>query len=100
MRDTRPAWRNSTRRARLPANWDSELRPAVFARDGTICHWCGQPGADEIDHIIPGDDHSLDNLGPIHGWRTQQRCHVHKSAAEGAVRRPRLNRPEERHPAL
>lgn len=102
MADPRPAWRNSTRASRLPPNWFSVIRPAVFRRDGRICHVCGQDGADDVDHLRAGDDHALDNLAPIHSWRTPQRCHAKKSAAEGAaasIRRRRF-RPPEPHPGL
>lgn len=98
--DPRPAWRNSNRKGRLPANWRSEVRPQVFELYGDRCHWCGEPDADEVDHVVPGDDHRIENLRPIHGWRTRQRCHAKKSAAEGGAARPRLNRPEEPHPAF
>jgi hypothetical protein len=96
----RAAWEGSTRRQRLPPNWDSEIRPAVFALYGDVCHMCGQLGADEVDHVEQGDDHRLENLRPIHGWRTPQRCHVYKSSREGAAARPRLHRPPEVHPGL
>lgn len=96
----RTAWEGSTRRRRLPANWDSELRPAVFARDGDVCWWCGEPGADEIDHKKRGDDHRLENLGPIHGWRTGRDCHKKKSSQEGHAARLTRNRPPDVHPAL
>lgn len=36
---------------------------------GTVCHLCGQPGADTADHLLPrshGGDDSLDNLRPAH----------------------------------
>lgn len=105
-------WRGSTRSSRLPKNWRTEIRPAAFARYGDICHICNQPGADEIDHLIPGDDHSLENLRPIHGWRTGLRCHTRKSSAEGRraaqakgqtpkppIRPKRLRDPEP-HPGL
>jgi 5-methylcytosine-specific restriction endonuclease McrA len=96
----RQPWEGSTRSERLPANWSSEIRPAVFARWGRTCHWCGEGGADEVDHVIAGDDHSQKNLRPIHSWRTEQKCHSKKSAAEGNAARPRLHRPPEQHPAL
>lgn len=92
-------WQGSDRKARLPADWQTRIVPAVFARDGDICHWCGQPGADEVDHKRRGDDHRLVNLAPIHGWRTPQRCHARKSALEGVAAR-RTTRPPEPHPAL
>ena len=98
--DGREPWQDSTRKQRLPANWDSEIRPAVFGRDGDICWVCGERGADEVDHKTPGDDHRLENLAPIHSWRTRQACHASKSGREGAAARPRLNRPPVIHPGL
>jgi 5-methylcytosine-specific restriction protein A len=97
---TRPAWDGSTRRERLPDNWTTEIVPAVFAEYGDTCHVCQESGADEVDHVIRGDDHSLQNLRPIHGWRTPQGCHKKKSSQEGAAARPRLARPAEPHPAF
>lgn len=29
------------------------LRAQVFTRDGDVCHICGQPGADTVDHVVP-----------------------------------------------
>ncbi|TDC02109.1 HNH endonuclease [Micromonospora fluostatini] len=89
----------STRRARLPEDWPAR-REAVFRRDGDTCHVCLLPGADEVDHVVPGDDHRLENLAPIHSWRTPQRCHALKTSAEGNAARPRLYRTPERHPGL
>lgn len=94
------AWEGSTRRSRLPANWASEIVPAVKKRDQGICWWCGLPGADEVDHKQRGDDHSLDNLGMIHGWRTPYGCHKKKSSAEGNAAKIPRHQPPEIHPAL
>lgn len=47
----------------------TELRAAVLGAKGTVCHLCGYPGADTIDHLIPrslGGDNSVDNLAPAH----------------------------------
>lgn len=102
----RTPWDGSTRRSRLPANW-AQLRADASRRNPMhICHWCGLPGGDELDHKRPGDDHSLDNLDWIHGRRAVARgvsarnCHGEKSAGEGAAARPREKRPPEIHPAL
>jgi 5-methylcytosine-specific restriction endonuclease McrA len=50
----------------------------VFATKGDVCHICGHPGSDAIDHVLPlapvqGDpdelarrDNDLDNLRPAH----------------------------------
>lgn len=92
-------WQGSDRKLRLPPNWYTEIRPAVFARYGRTCYWCGEPGADDVDHLRAGDDHSIANLRPIHSWRTPQRCHSIKSSAEGVAAR-RTDRPPETHPSL
>ena len=47
-----------------------ELTALTLAEYGTICHLCGEPGADTADHIVPrsaGGDDSLANLRPAHG---------------------------------
>jgi 5-methylcytosine-specific restriction protein A len=95
-------WRGSNRSARLPSDWASRIVPLVFATYGDHCHVCGQPGADEVDHVRAGDDHSLTNLRPIHGRGTPQRCHARKSSAEGNAARwkVRQRREPERHPGL
>lgn len=94
-------WTNSNRVNRLPPGWYRVMRPRVFAQWGTICHICRKDGADQIDHLVPGDDHSLDNLRPAH-----KACHSKKSAQEGvearARRRADLKHPSTResHPGL
>lgn len=94
-------WRkDANRRKRLPPGWEARVRPLVFAVYGTTCHLCGQPGADTVDHLKPGDDHSLENLRPAH----DDPCHRHKSAHEGVAARAALReavkRPTEPHPGL
>ncbi|MEV4492712.1 HNH endonuclease [Micromonospora coxensis] len=81
------AWEGSTRRERLPKNWPA-LRARVLKRDGYVCQFvwrnergrmeqCGKP-ATEVDHIRPGDDHSMENLrAACHA------CHQYKSSREG-----------------
>ena len=104
------AWENSNRKARLPPNWD-QLREAVLRRDNYKCKWwlltdeggktfCGAP-ANQADHKIAGDDHSMGNL--------QALCephHARKSSREGgqaagkrrAEIRKRFRREPEVHP--
>jgi 5-methylcytosine-specific restriction protein A len=93
-------WKGSTRSARLPRDWP-QRRAAVWRRDGDRCWWCGGPGADEIDHKQRGDDHRLENLGPIH-QDVAPYCHRKKSSAEGNQQRwqYRMAREPERHPGL
>lgn len=97
-----PGWQGSTRRRRLPKNWPN-LRRATFERDGQQCteqlgdgSRCPGP-AEECDHIVPGDDHRLENL--------TSKCKAHhrrKSGQEGnrARSKPTLRRPAEQHPGL
>ncbi len=78
-------WRDSDRRSRLPANWES-LRKQVHRRDNSQCQVrlpsgsrCLEPAVD-VDHIRAGDDHRLSNLRCICDWH-----HSKKSAREGAM---------------
>jgi 5-methylcytosine-specific restriction protein A len=94
-------WAGSDRRERLPADWTAR-RVRVLRRDGYRCqardslgHRCGMP-ANQVDHIDPGDDHSLENLQALCRWH-----HARKSSAEGNAahrRRPSTRRPPEPHP--
>lgn len=95
-----PGWKGSTRRSRLPADWYTTIRPRILARDRGICHVCGKLGADQVDHLKPGDDHRDSNLAAIH----EIPCHRTKSGREGAAaraakRKPR-RRPPRHHPGL
>lgn len=76
------AWSSSDRRSRLPADWPTR-REQVLVRDGRVCQWrvggrkCGAPARD-VDHVVPGDDHSYSNLRAL--------CSAHhqrKSSGEG-----------------
>ena len=97
------AWDTSDRKARLPSDW-STRRVRVLRRDGYKCQardslnvMCGEP-ANQVDHIKPGDDHSLENLQALCRWH-----HARKSSAEGAAARrprPRQAREPEQHPGL
>lgn len=100
-----PGWSGSDRRSRLPANW-SALRSKRLQLDGSRCRWltngerCNQP-ASEVDHIKPGDNHSLANLRSLCTWH-----HAKKSGGEGAAARAAaikrakgLYRRKETHPS-
>ena len=95
------AWSTSTRAQRLPKGWTT-LRRTVLARDHHTCqaitHTPDCDGrATEVDHIIPGDDHRLENLQGL-----SQPCHLAKTRAEDAARRQsardQARRPQEDHP--
>lgn len=77
-------WASSTRRERTVSGWEQQRRARrVIATHHGICHWCGQPGADEADHVIPLSEDGPDteeNMRPIHA----RPCHAEKTAAEAA----------------
>lgn len=73
-------WQGTTRRERLPSDW-STRRLIVLKRDKGICYICGKAGADTVDHVLAGDDHSLSNLRPVHD-RTPPHCHRFKTSRE------------------
>lgn len=75
-------WAGSTREARLPDNWH-QLKAQAHARNPRhVCHLCGGPGGDTLDHVEAGDDHSLANLEWAHD-RAAPHCHRYKSSREG-----------------
>jgi len=93
-------WKGSTRSARLPGDWPQRTA-YIWARDGDTCWICKQPGADQIDHKEPGDNHHPSNLAPIH-QDVPPYCHRHKTSREGNAARWRYKqtRPPEPHPGL
>lgn len=99
----RSRWHTSDRRGRLPANWEA-VRRQVAERAHYECQakvhavGCNGVGTD-CDHIVPGDNHSLDNLQ----WLSAE-CHKAKTARESAERNTRRKQmrlhPSETHPGL
>lgn len=58
----------------------------VMRKHFAICHVCGKPDADQIDHVIPlaqGGLDELDNLRPIHS----KPCHQQKTQSEARAGR-------------
>jgi 5-methylcytosine-specific restriction enzyme A len=96
------SWDTSGRRAQLPSNWGT-IRRRILERDQ---HRCTAPThvdacdgtATEVDHIHDPGDHSDDNLRSLNHWCHQQRTLAQAAAAR--ARRPRAQRPPERHPGL
>lgn len=93
----------SARAERLPSDWQTR-RMRVLRRDRYCCQardslgvQCGAP-ANQVDHVLPNDDHDYDNLQALCRWH-----HDRKSSAEGAAaRRPkaRQSRDPEPHPGF
>jgi 5-methylcytosine-specific restriction protein A len=97
------AWEGSDRRAHLPSNWLELREKAHLLNPRHICHACGQPGGEALDHKNGDrDDHRQENLDWIHDWRSVRagvspvNCHQRKTRRD----RPSLWRPKEQHPAL
>lgn len=94
------SWKSSRRRQQLPHNW-AEIRLPVLRDAGYVCELRLEGvcigTANEVDHIVRGNDHSRANLRAV-CWR----CHAKKSSAEGNARMRELRalrkRPQERHP--
>lgn len=70
----RQAWEGSTRRRRLPKDWNRR-RARILRRD-PICRECRAAPAREVDHIDGTDNHEPSNLQglchPCHTIKTQQ----------------------------
>lgn len=103
-----PGWQGSDRRERLPADWQSSIRPRILKRDGYRCTARDQDGtrceelATDVDHVRRGDIHEDWNLTSLCSWH-----HDRKSAKEGAAaaaRKKAANRKRfrrvETHPGL
>jgi hypothetical protein len=100
-----PGWKGSTRRATLPPNWATVIRPAVLARDGYRCMHirdddtrCPERATD-VDHLGDRDDHRLENLAAKCGWHHRRKSGTQGARAANARRLPR-KRPPEPHPGL
>ena len=85
-------WETSSRRLRVRVSGSVEQARAkrILERFLYACHWCGNAGADQVDHVVPlaeggADDDS--NLAPIHA----EPCHRVKTQGEA-------QRSRERHP--
>ncbi len=95
----RPAWQGSTRKETLPANWFSEIRPAVLERDGYQCQLRFEElcigDANQVDHKGDRLDHRLEMLQAACGP-----CHQRKSSQQGRAARISERRPPEAHPAF
>ena len=100
-------WAGSDRRDRLPADW-SKIRSRVLKRDGHRCTHTDEDGArchsraTDVDHIIPGDDHSSSNLRSLCAYHHQKKSGREGGAALAAKKRRNAQKFKrvERHPGL
>lgn len=98
-------WAHSTGHDRTrTAEWKRTVA-RIHTRDRGICHLCGGPGADAVDHVIPVSGGGADddaNLAAVHD-RHPPHCHRYKTSAEGhaaQAARGHQRRPPEAHPGL
>ena len=95
-------WDNTGRAERLNTRTGWERQDAArrtLRLHNSVCHVCGKPGADQVDHVIPlaeGGTDTDDNRRPIHA----EPCHRNKTADESRRGRKTRKRPPERHPGL
>jgi 5-methylcytosine-specific restriction protein A len=96
-------WNDSDRKQRLPDNWASEIVPRIKKRDQNRCTWrlpskarCPRRGTD-VDHRIPGDDHSDRNLQLLCAHHHRMKTGMDNRRASYA-RKARKYRPAEKHP--
>lgn len=102
-----PNWEGSDRRSRLPKDWP-KIRLRVLRRDGGQCTALTQAGArcdssaTDVDHIQPGDDHSLGNLRSLCSYHHRIKSSQEGAAAHNARRRAIAKRFQrnEQHPGL
>lgn len=78
MRHRPEPFKYSNRDERLPKDWEQRRR-YILMRDKYICYLCGKEGADGVDHKIPNDDNSYDNLAAVHD-KVKPNCHRVKTA--------------------
>lgn len=97
-----PGWEGSTRKQRLPHDWQARRR-RVLERDGYRCtrvesgRRCPAVATD-CHHVDDDDDHSETNLASLCGWH-----HACESSKQGGVARGKKyseKREPERHPGL
>jgi 5-methylcytosine-specific restriction endonuclease McrA len=85
----RKPWSGSRRSERTISGSRQQRRAAaVMSMHEGICHVCGFPGSDEVDHVIhlgEGGDDTMDNLRPIHS----EPCHRLKTQDEAQRARRR-----------
>ena len=109
-----PGWQGR----RTPADYLHPKKAArILAQHAGICHLCGHPDAEQVDHRTPWAEwshptlsvHDASNLAPTHGAPCPtcgRECHGDKTKAEAARGRARslakreaqARRPREQHP--
>ena len=84
----RTSWSNTSARNLTRPSDFKERKARVLVRDGRRCYWCGQAGADHVDHVVAvadGGSWHDSNLASIHA----NPCHREKTLAERRERQTR-----------
>ena len=97
------AWEGSDRSSRLPSDWP-KIRQERLKKDGYRCVWklpktgarCPR-GATEVDHIRPGDDHSMGNLRSLCEDHHKLKTAMDNRRAKRKIKASRFRHAEE-HP--
>ena len=93
----RVSWSDPDREYGPPLS--KSVKRAVLRAHAGVCHWCGKPGGDEVDHILnrrSGGSDDPENLAPIHKYP----CHNEKTQQEAQrARKRRARREPPQHPA-
>lgn len=96
-------WSGSTRRERLPADWNSR-RAYIFERDGYRCRALLPDGrrcpadATDVDHILENDDDSYSNLQSLCRRHHQTKTSSHAGRRSAQARKERIRHPRRREP--
>lgn len=87
-------WAGSQRRQRIGKSGSRQQADnhRILRAHHRLCHWCGHPDADQVDHLTEIADGGPDvpaNKRPIHGScpHCGRRCHLEKTI-EARRRRP------------
>lgn len=98
-------WSSSDRHSRLPTDW-RRRRTIVRDRAGGRCEAtmangtrCPEAGTD-CDHIIRGDDHSLENLAWLCRWHHTRKTQHEATQARNRNSTNRAAHPAAKHPGL
>lgn len=74
--------------ARLSGGARQKRNRRIFNEKGDVCHICGHPGSDAIDHVMPlakgGSDDDDRNLMPAHHDVACETCGERCNRAKGA----------------
>ncbi|MFE0142189.1 HNH endonuclease [[Kitasatospora] papulosa] len=76
--------------------YDYRKARASFLAANDVCHICGHPAADVVDHVTPvaagADPRDRDNWAPAHGVKRCPTCGRNCNGTKGArATAPRLN---------